>query len=152
MGSSHLQAISCVLLRNCCFLCGSLLAPQILTGYVEQHGSPHLRHQAKPSSSEFIALAPEKLVFAQRFLCSPVAWFHWKKTERGCPANELWQAFCLSGREAPAYLLLRQKLNGRCSDRQALWWSSSSACLTLLPARTEPWSCKWQQRLMLPPS
>lgn len=120
---------------------------QVLSNSV---GHPRLRHQAMPSSSRFIAVALEKLLFTQHFLRRPLAWFHWRKPEQGCVVNELWQAFCLSGREAPAYLLLRQKLNGRCSDRQALWWSSLSARPT--PPRTcrKPWSCKWQRLIPSP--
>lgn len=72
---------------------------QVLSNRV---GHPCLRYQMMPSSGKFIASSLEKLLFTQRFLHSLPAWFHWGKPEQGCVINELWQAFCLSGREVPA--------------------------------------------------
>lgn len=53
-------------------------------------------------SGKFITASLEKLLFTQLFLHRPPAWSHWRKPEQGCVINELWQAFCLSGREVPA--------------------------------------------------
>lgn len=72
---------------------------QVLSNSV---GHPCLRRQMVPRTGKFIALCLEKLLFTQRFLHRMPAWFHWRKPEQGCVINELWQAFCLSGREVPA--------------------------------------------------